>query len=162
LKLLGDFALWLVLRVKEPKDRKLVLDDLFDGAKTELVVPTFPDPGLALTSALGPIYLPSVALKTEVDSFPSVSGSGQLAIFYLQLLLTGLPFIGDEIETLPGVVHFLLLHSALSKDKLALSDANDLWHNESKVTEADFLEYQEECIRLVNKVQPRRRIETDL
>jgi hypothetical protein len=157
LKLLGDFALWLILRVKEPKERQVILRDLFYGSEKELPVPSFPHPSLALTNALGPIYLPSIAHNTKVDRFPSVTASGQLSIFYLQVLLTGMPFIGDEIETLPGIMHFLLLHSAFSKDKLALSGANDLWTSESKVTEADFLEYQEECIRLVDKVQQWRR-----
>ena len=119
-------------------------------------MPSFPPPDLALTSALGSIFLPSIAENTDVDRFPSVTASGQLSIFYLQILMAGMPYIGSEIEDrLPGIVYFLLLHSAFSKDKLALPNANDLWTAESKVTEADFLEYQEECIRLVEKVHLR-------
>jgi hypothetical protein len=162
LKLLGDFALWLILRVKELNDRQVILHDLFSGPKNKLPVPSFPNPSLALTSALGPIFLPSIVQNTETDSFPSVTASGQLCIFYLQVLLTGMPFIGAEIQALSEIIHFLLLHSAFSKDKLALSGANDLWTNESKVAEADFLEYQEECIHLVDKVQPWRLAGADL
>ena len=153
LKLLGDFSHWLIMRMDESK-RKEILTSLFSVSK-QLPVLSFPDSSLSLTSSLGHVFLPFIAAESRDDTRPStsVAVSGRFSLFYLQILLTGMSFIGTRIEgDLSTVIHYLLLHSALSKDKLAHFIANDLWTINSNVNEIDFLDYQAECIQLVKKV----------
>jgi hypothetical protein len=156
LKLLGEFALWLILR-GDNSVRKRILSDVFSPFEEPHFIPSFPDPSLSLTSALGHIFLPYIVKSDDPYTLSprSIAMFGRLALFYFQVLDTGMSFIGGEIEPyVPVIVYYLLLHSAFSKDKLALYRANDLWNSTSNVTETDFLEYQAECIHFVEKVMP--------
>jgi len=141
------------MRAEESK-RKGFLTSLFSVSK-QLPVLSFPNSSLSLTSALGHVFLPFIAAESRANPRPSASVaiSGRFSLFYLRILLSGMSFFGARIEAdLPTVIHYLLLHSALSKDKLAYSAANDLWTISSNVKEIDYLDYQAQCIQLVDKV----------
>jgi len=118
---------------------------------------SFPDPSLALSSALGNIFLPFIHSSNVEHEKSSQSQSGRFCLFFVALLKEH-PHLIDTLEShedvnpMTDLMFFLLLHSTFVKDKLALPSANDLWSEKSAVGEADFMQFQVDCIELMERV----------
>lgn len=144
-----------------------LLQQLGEGAKSNILpsifsfeMPrcSFPDPSLALTITLGNIFLPFVAGASESQRItPLLTVNGRLCLFYMSLIETDTQLLdtlerSKESNILNRLIHFLLLHSALVKDKLALPTANTLWIESSEIGESEFIQFQANCIDMINKV----------
>lgn len=120
----------------------------------------FPDLSLALTSALGNVFLPYVLQESgsPTDSSPiSLDTNGRLCLFYSGLLNTNPRMIlelerNHEENVMIPLMHFLFLHSSFAKDKLAVSSVNNLWDDNAGVGELEFMEFQADCVDILESV----------
>jgi hypothetical protein len=118
----------------------------------------FPHPSLALTSALGNIFLPHIVHSTDTptDDRELLSTNGRFCLFYTSILDAEshlMIFLEDgETDTMNRLLYFLFLHTAFAKDKLALPTANSLWTKDSGIGETDFMDFQSICIKLLEMV----------
>lgn len=118
---------------------------------------TFPDPSLAVTSALGNTFLPLVIRSSDSHQHDkaSLSAYGHTCLFYASILRTDPDLISvleDDSNPMIEILCFLLLHSTFAKDKLALPAANSLWADKSGIGESEFLNFQAECVELLERV----------
>ena len=117
----------------------------------------FPDPSLAISSALGNLFLPFIHSSLGRPDKSSQSRSGRLCLFLAGLLRDHPHLIAaleshEDVNPMTDLMYFLLLHSTFVKDKLALPSANDLWSEKSAVGEADFRQFQTDCVELLERV----------
>ena len=119
---------------------------------------SFPEPSLALTSALGNSFLPFLTASAPAASVSTTNlgSNGRLCLFYASLLHSEPDIISfferPDPEFIPRVMQFLFLHCAYAKDKLALPNANALWTDHSSVNDEDFIKYQGKCFDLLEHV----------
>ena len=152
---LVSFTLWLY-NLQSSSAKSIFLRSIFTFDKP--LSCTFPDPSLALTSALGNTYLPLLSRSScsHPQGHLSSSASGRTCLFYASILKTDPCLISalEEADTNPMIetLYLLLLHSTFAKDKLALPTANSLWIDKSGIGESDFLTFQSECIELLERV----------
>jgi hypothetical protein len=131
-----------------------MLMPFFEGH--EMISPSsYPDPSLALTSALGNIFLPfteDIISKTVSPEY--LQSVGRLYFFRVSLLLeepnliNALEKSGKDIVLLEQV--FLLC--AYAKDKLSLPLANALWSDGIGLDGDDFIGFQSDCFELLGRV----------
>lgn len=145
---LVSYTLWLLKLVPESAQSQLL--PLIFTLK-EIPSCTFPDSSLALTSALGNIFLPISVCSSNTlstNNFSSLPETGGFCLFYASILKTD-PHLLSVLERVSNhtnlLMHFLFLHSTLAKDKLALPTSNNLWSNDSGVGEVEFMEFQTAC-----------------
>jgi hypothetical protein len=152
--------MWLYQLMPEREDavalfRMQVLGSVF--TLQESVSYAFPDPSLALSSALGNIFLPFIYPPTIESDCSSQSQSGRFCLFFVALLkehqhlLTALES-HEDINPMTDLMYFLLLNATFVKDKLALTSANDLWNEKSALGESDFMQFQTDCVELLERV----------
>jgi len=152
--------MWLYQLMPEGEDavsllRMQVLGSVF--TLQESASYTFPDPSLALSSALGNIFLPFIHSSEIEHDKSSLSQSGRFCLFFVELLKEHPHLVAaleshEDINPMTDLMYFLLLHATFVKDKLALQSANDLWNEKSAVGEADFMQFQIDCIELLERV----------
>jgi hypothetical protein len=152
--------MWLYQLMPEGEDavsllRMQVLGSVF--TLQESAYYTFPDPSLALSSALGNIFLPFIHSSDFEHDKSSLSQSGRFCLFFAALLKQHPHLVAaleshEDINPMTDLMYFLLLHATFVKDKLALPSANDLWTEKSAVGEADFMQFQIDCVELLERV----------
>jgi hypothetical protein len=153
-----SYTMWLYKLMPESEDavalfRMQVLGSVFTFQ--ESLSYSFPDPSLALSSALGNLFLPFI-YSSDNDK-TSQSRGGNFCLFFAALLKTN-PYLiptlegHEDVNPMADLMYFLLLHSTFVKDKLALPSANDLWSQESAVGETEFMQFQADCVELLERV----------
>jgi hypothetical protein len=117
---------------------------------------SYPNPSLALTSALGNIFLPFTEdlVSSEAVSPEYLQSAGRLCFFRVSLLLEETSLIqsleksGKDI----GLLEQVFLLCAYAKDKLALPSANALWSDGIGLDGDDFIRFQSDCFELLERV----------
>jgi hypothetical protein len=152
--LLVPFTLWL-LKLLSTEEKEAALPTVFSFEQPSTL--SFPDPSLALTSSLGFVFLPFLSQfedsPTNVQQFTM---SGTLCLYFAAILIAEPALIsdlesGDDI--MKDLLYFLFLHSASAKDKLSLPRANDLWTFHSELGESEFLQFQTQCVEILERVR---------
>lgn len=114
----------------------------------------FPDPSLALTSALGTFFLP-FTLNSNASADYSPNLSCRLAMFFASFLKHSENSVKALIESDDGIIDhlliFLLLHSNFAKDSLAYRTSFTTSAFPG-VSDSDLLEFQNDCITIIEKV----------
>ena len=152
--------MWLYKLLPEGEDavsllRMQVLGSVF--TLQESASYSFPDPSLALSSALGNIFLPFIYSSDVKHDKSSQSQSGRFCLFFVALLKEHPHLIAaleshEDVNPMTDLMFLLLLQATFVKDKLALPSANDLWSEKSAVGETDFMQFQVDCIELLERV----------
>jgi hypothetical protein len=141
-----------------PQDEKLkLLRKLFDFLPTAAT--SFPHPSLALTSALGNIFLPLLPIESQ-KGYPmekELQSTIRLNLFYSCVLdnddheiVRTLEQSGKEFMS--ELIIFLLLHAAFVKDILAMPPCAEEEWNKAGVSESQFMAFQTYCLELVEEV----------
>ena len=153
---LGEFTLWF-FHLMPQTERQRLLRKLFDFLPSAAT--SYPDPSLALTSALGNIFLPFLPAESQSGRIEEkeMQSSLRLNLFYscvldnddLEILKT-LEKSGPEFMS--EFIIFLLLHSAFVKDILSMPSVEEEW-NEAGVSESQFMAFQTYCLELLGDVQ---------
>jgi len=117
----------------------------------------YPDASLALTSALGNIFLPFIHSSTAKSNNSTQSSRGRFCLFFVAMLKQHPHLISalechEDINGMTTLMYLLLLTATFVKDKLALPSANDLWSDDKALGESDFMQYQTDCIGLLERV----------
>jgi hypothetical protein len=154
INLVVTFALWL-LQLVSPEEKPEFVSKIFSFEEPRSF--SLPDPSLALTSSLGNVFLPFLAQSHNLssDDQESLTANGILCLFFAAILIIHSDLIStleDRSDKMVELLYFLFIHSTLAKDKLSLSTANSLWTSDSAVGESEFLQFQGQCMEILEKV----------
>jgi hypothetical protein len=148
-----EFVQWLLEFVPESA-KSVALRRLFDFQAIENL--SFPQPSLALSSPLGTYFLPFTLLQNQVPPEGCPKSTGIFPIYFTALLNSSTTYLTilstSDNNFLVHLLVFLLLHCTLAKDSLAYP-ANLTSSAFSHISDSDMLEFQENCISIIEQVR---------